>query len=86
MKLARLDNFKKMCYNYNVRGKDLKRKGERVMKSRQAKEIIIQDKKTGEVMYFASYNQDAIALGVSREAVRTWAEGIYKSRKYEVLS
>ena len=86
MKLARLDNFKKMCYNYNVRGKDLKRKGERVMKSRQAKEIIIQDKKTGEVMYFASYNQAAIALGVSREAVRTWAEGIYKSRKYEVLS
>ena len=86
MKLARLDNFKKMCYNYNVRGKDLKRKGERVMKSRQAKEIIIEDKKTGEVMYFASYNQAAIALGVSREAVRTWAEGIYKSRKYEVLS
>ena len=86
MKLARLDNFKKMCYNYNVRGKDLKRKGERVMKSRQAKEIIIQDKKTGEVMYIASYNQAAIALGVSREAVRTWAEGIYKSRKYEVLS
>ena len=86
MKLARLDNSKKMCYNYNVRGKDLKRKGERVMKSRQAKEIIIQDKKTGEVMYFASYNQAAIALGVSREAVRTWAEGIYKSRKYEVLS
>lgn len=86
MKLARLDNFKKMCYNYNVRGKDLKRKGEKIMKSRQAKEIIIQDKKTGEVMYFASYNQAAIALGVSREAVRTWAEGIYKSRKYEVLS
>ena len=86
MKLARLDNFKKMCYNYNVRGKDIKRKGEKVMKSRQAKEIIIQDKKTGEVMYFASYNQAAIALGVSREAVRTWAEGIYKSRKYEVLS
>ena len=86
MKLARLDNFKKMCYNYNVRGKDLKRKGERVMKSRQAKEIIIQDKKTGEVMYFSSYNQASIALGVSREAVRTWAEGIYKSRKYEVLS
>ena len=75
-----------MCYNYNVRGKDLKRKGEKIMKSRQAKEIIIQDKKTGEVMYFASYNQAAIALGVSREAVRTWAEGIYKSRKYEVLS
>ena len=75
-----------MCYNYNVRGKDLKRKGEKVMKSRQAKEIIIQDKKTGEVMYFTSYNQAAIALGVSREAVRTWAEGIYKSRKYEVLS
>ena len=86
MKLARLDNFKKMCYNYNVRGKDLWRKGEKIMKSRQAKEIIIQDKKTGEVMYFASYNQAAIALGVSREAVRTWAEGIYKSRKYEVLS
>ena len=86
MKLARLDNFKKMCYNYNVRGKDLKRKGEKIMKSRQAKEIIIQDKKTGEVMYFASYNQAAIALGVSREAVRTWVERIYKSRKYEVLS
>ena len=62
------------------------KEGEKVMKSRQAKEIIIQDKKTGEVMYFASYNQAAIALGVSREAVRTWAEGIYKSRKYEVLS
>lgn len=61
-------------------------KGEKVMKSRQAKEIIIEDKKTGEVMYFASYNQAAIALGVSREAVRTWAEGIYKSRKYNVLS
>ena len=55
------------------------------MKSRQAKEIIIQDKKTGEVMYFTSYNQASIALGVSREAVRTWAEGIYKSRKYELL-
>ena len=62
------------------------RKGEKVMKSRQAKEIIIEDKKTGEVMYFSSYNQAAIALGVSREAVRTWAEGIYKSRKYNVLS
>ena len=56
------------------------------MKTTKAKEIIIQDKKTGEVMYFTSYNQAAIALGVSREAVRTWAEGIYKSRKYEVLS
>ena len=56
------------------------------MKSRQAKEIVLKDKKTGEVMYVASYNQAAIALGVSREAVRTWAEGIYKSRKYEVLS
>ena len=62
------------------------KEGEKVMKSRQAKEIIIQDKKTGEVMYFTSYNQASIALGVSREAVRTWAEGIYKSRKYEVLS
>ena len=61
-------------------------KGEKVMKSRQAKEIIIEDKKTGEVKYFSSYNQAAIALGVSREAVRTWAEGIYKSRKYNVLS
>ena len=60
--------------------------GEKVMKTTKAKEIIIQDKKTGEVMYFTSYNQASIALGVSREAVRTWAEGIYKSRKYEVLS
>ena len=79
-----------MCYNYSVRVKPLEKKerqkGEKIMKSRQAKEIIIEDKKTGEVMYFASYNQAAIALGVSREAVRTWAEGIYKSRKYEVLS
>ena len=56
------------------------------MKTTKAKEIIIQDKKTGEVMYFTSYNQASISIGVSREAVITWAEGIYKSRKYEVLS